>query len=187
GRVGLLLVAITVLPGGLRRVLRPFGLRRILRLAPGLAVASARGILRRIRRAAARLAVAVALVARIGLLARSALPLRRIAAQRGLDQRAVRDRILHARLPAQRFVVGLEGVLEATGAGQRIAAVVGRVGPGQVAPDAFGLVVTTGAIGLQALAHARVRDLVGAAPGRPGVRARTRGLQARRQEHQRAE
>src|SRR5690606_3990709 len=89
------------------------------------------------------------LVARIGLLARRARALRRLPLQRRLDHGAVGDRVLHPRLPAQRLVVGLDRIFQAPRARQRVAAVVGGVGAGQAVPDALGLVVAAGAIGVQ--------------------------------------
>src|SRR3546814_11811356 len=55
-----------------------------------------------------------------------------------LDQPAVSDRVGHVRLLRECLVVGLDGVLVAAGARQRIATVVGRIGTGQRLPRTCG-------------------------------------------------
>src|SRR5690606_32523465 len=72
----------------------------------------------------------------------------RLATQRRLHHGAVGHGVGHAGLASQRFVVSLERFFQAARARQCIAAVVGRVGPGQRGPGPGRLVITPGAIGL---------------------------------------
>src|SRR5690606_32972788 len=94
---------------------------------------------------------------------------RRLALHRRRDEPAVGDRIGHARLLRERFVVGLDGVFVATGARQRVAAVVVGIGTGQRLPRIRGGGVVSAAVGVGAFAHALVPDLVAATPERSVV------------------
>src|SRR5690606_2799697 len=91
---------------------------------------------------------------------------RRLALHRILDNLAIGDRVLHAGLQAQGFVVGGNRVLVAPGAGECIAAVVRGIDTGQLVPGLRGGGVVLAPVGVGAVLHAFVPDLVGPAPRR---------------------
>src|SRR3546814_3172694 len=104
-----------------------------------------------------------------------------------LDQPAVSDRVGHVRLLRECLVVGLDGVLVAAGARQRIATVVGRIGTGQRLPRTCGAGVILAAVCVGTFLHALVTDLVRAPPQRAVIRGqrllpRQAGTQQQRRE-----
>src|SRR5690606_16489528 len=96
------------------------------------------------------------------VLALLVLPLRRLL--RRLHQRAVERGILHAGLQFQRAVVGGDGLVVATGLGQRVAEVELAIGAADGREAFDRALVVLAAVSRDAVLHACVFGLVGALP-----------------------